>query len=175
MLLSLNAWAGEPDANIYVERFIGEMEAHGVKIAHVHVTVQFGFNLTDYHTLGQCNLKTHLITLSESYWMTASDTEREALMFHELGHCVLGRRHDDGGMPVSGGAIYKSIMNTYGNLILSQPCHMPTLQEEVRESPNALWCYNDIQRDIYAPESPDNYYNKYRSVYLSELFSQTHL
>lgn len=37
----------------------------------------------------------HEVIIRESWWNSASDTYRESLLFHELGHCRLGREHDD--------------------------------------------------------------------------------
>ena len=36
-----------------------------------------------------------LEVLNISYWNKATDIEREVLLFHELGHCILGRSHLD--------------------------------------------------------------------------------
>jgi len=33
------------------------------------------------------------VHLDPEYWAEATDVEREMLVFHELGHCDLGRRH----------------------------------------------------------------------------------
>lgn len=35
------------------------------------------------------------IQLDQKYWDNADDLDRESLMFHELGHCVLNRDHDE--------------------------------------------------------------------------------
>ena len=48
---------------------------------------------------GQCavNSTTGLKTIrvDQQFWTTASDLEKEFLIFHELGHCYLDRRHLD--------------------------------------------------------------------------------
>lgn len=36
------------------------------------------------------------IEISSTYWRYATDAEKEALIFHELGHCMLNREHLDG-------------------------------------------------------------------------------
>jgi hypothetical protein len=35
------------------------------------------------------------IKINKKFWETASEVQRRILIFHELGHCVLDRRHDD--------------------------------------------------------------------------------
>ncbi len=47
---------------------------------------------------GQCVSYTngaHRIYIDPEYWVRATDLEREFVVFHELGHCVLGRSHVD--------------------------------------------------------------------------------
>lgn len=49
------------------------------------------------------------IVIKASYWNFVSDESKKALVYHELGHCALGRGHDDQKLenqPLS-------IMNTY--------------------------------------------------------------
>ncbi|HUV84453.1 MAG TPA: putative metallopeptidase [Methanosarcinales archaeon] len=63
-------------------------------------------NLLDV-TIGVCysGSDTPRIVIDKSYWADATDTQKEVLMFHELGHCILGRGHDtrldNGKVPVS--------------------------------------------------------------------------
>ena len=48
--------------------------------------------------LGRCNQLTsgqkHLM-IDRLFWETANVTEKEYVIFHELGHCALNRRHTD--------------------------------------------------------------------------------
>lgn len=48
-------------------------------------------------TVGWCRrgFGKHKIMISEDHWKRYSESSREMLMFHELGHCVLGRGHRD--------------------------------------------------------------------------------
>jgi len=44
------------------------------------------------------------ITINPTFWAFASETDRTLVVFHELGHCVLNRAHNNtvaGGHPVS--------------------------------------------------------------------------
>lgn len=47
---------------------------------------------------GQCfqnNRGLKEVRIDEAYWNSASEIEREFIIFHELGHCFLGRSHLD--------------------------------------------------------------------------------
>lgn len=46
-----------------------------------------------YITIGLCNphIKPINVVLDKIYWQDATDMEREQLVFHELGHCILKR------------------------------------------------------------------------------------
>ena len=46
--------------------------------------------------IGYCDRDKGEILLLESYWNYASHIEKEALIYHELGHCVLDREHLSG-------------------------------------------------------------------------------
>lgn len=49
-------------------------------------------------TVGLCTVTSHgpEVLLQSDYWYRADPAERWALVWHELGHCVLGRDHDAG-------------------------------------------------------------------------------
>ncbi len=56
------------------------------------------------------------IRIKQEFWNNASYWEKELLVFHELGHCILARSHDDS---VDSLGHCKSIMRTSANL-----CHL---------------------------------------------------
>lgn len=39
-----------------------------------------------------------IIRVDTGFWLTADNESREQLIFHELGHCALGRKHKDNKM-----------------------------------------------------------------------------
>jgi hypothetical protein len=43
--------------------------------------------------VGMCYHKTKKMAIKRSYWKYADEQTRKTLIFHELGHCYLGRRH----------------------------------------------------------------------------------
>lgn len=52
----------------------------------------------DSQVIGLCESLTNryvLVRFRESWWYSHSYYERQQLVMHELGHCVLGRDHDD--------------------------------------------------------------------------------
>lgn len=61
---------------------------------------------------------TKKINVYKRHWLELSDTSKESVILHELGHCALNRDHDDRTMNV----VYKNrnrqfpitVMNTYG-------------------------------------------------------------
>lgn len=53
------------------------------------------------------------IEADSAWWATASPLAREALVFHELGHCVLGREHRDSQVQREGLVIPVSLMSPY--------------------------------------------------------------
>lgn len=58
--------------------------------------VLFSFRSFFGSTVGMCisgSSKTNQVQFSTSAWRSGSNTFREMLSFHELGHCLLGRGH----------------------------------------------------------------------------------
>lgn len=85
---------------VYFDRFIHEAAARDldVEYATYQVDAQIG-DIIEKNVIGQCawsGAHQHSITIDEQYWRTANDLQREFVVFHELGHCVLGRDHIDG-------------------------------------------------------------------------------
>ena len=60
---------------------------------------------------GACELatgQTPVVTISAEAWASSTDAEREELIFHELGHCLLGLKHVAG---INSDGIPKSLMD----------------------------------------------------------------
>ena len=49
--------------------------------------------ISDTSKAGSCDLDNKSIYINREFWSTACDEQRRAIIFHELGHCVLGRYH----------------------------------------------------------------------------------
>ena len=96
----------------FVQRFRDEIQKRGQKPVTDNLIIAFG-ETQGSDACGQCLLeagKTPRITLSpDAYcWRNASENERECLVFHELGHCLLNRSHRSNRFPNNA---YVSLMN----------------------------------------------------------------
>jgi hypothetical protein len=76
------------------------------------------FDKLDKPNIGQCRIwpgRTPVIAVDPDNWAVASDTEKEVLMLHELGHCVLRREHkadlSPNGTPIS--MMYPTVVVKY--------------------------------------------------------------
>lgn len=89
---------------------------------HVRVPITIKEKLENSNWAGVCYFGRNgkrWIEISQKYWNLYDEYGREELIFHELGHCVLGRDHDDSLMDLNGyHQIPTSIMlsYTFGNL-----------------------------------------------------------
>lgn len=98
----------------YVDKFQTEAARFGHPITVNDLVILFD-HLTG-EEFGLCETgagMTPTIHLDEPGWNQADDATRESLLFHELGHCVLGQSHrnDTAAVDGSSGAIPTSIMN----------------------------------------------------------------
>ncbi len=96
----------------YIDKFIAEASQRGKPITVNNLIVQFG-QTSGEDVCGQCLLQakqTPRITLSinPDCWQNAYPEEREGLVFHELGHCILSRAHRTDQLP---DGTYASLMN----------------------------------------------------------------
>lgn len=89
----------EPSSQKYVTRF---EQLSNIRIDNLIVEIK----PLEARIMGVCTtgMTTPRIALNSLYWSNLSESEREELVFHELGHCVLGYGHDDSTL---------NIMNTY--------------------------------------------------------------
>jgi hypothetical protein len=89
----------QPKFQIYVDRFIDEAAARGKVIDFTDTGLSIEFrNAVDVETGGVCR-GNHQIEIEKFYWEDLNDAEKEGLIFHELGHCELDRRHRNDTLP----------------------------------------------------------------------------
>jgi hypothetical protein len=55
------------------------------------------FHIDEANIAGTCRYGQHIahVTIDETFWNDSHDLLREMVVFHELGHCVLKRGHED--------------------------------------------------------------------------------
>ena len=109
---SASALETNPEFQPYISRFEQLSETAGNPVKVTNLKIQFG-KLSNPRERGVCEFSddtTPTITISEDIWNQIDDSEREELVFHELGHCVLRRKHLAGN---SEKGIPNSIMNPY--------------------------------------------------------------
>lgn len=89
----------------YVETFEKESITYGMPTQVLELVIRFSTELKN-DVAGQCQRNPNaspLILINISYWEYLTPGQKEILLFHEMGHCVLGFGHDD---------TEKAIMNT---------------------------------------------------------------
>jgi hypothetical protein len=87
----------EPEVKPYVDRFVAEAQLRGVVLDVSGLTVRFVDQLVLTNKgfqFGYCEDGT--VTIVKPYFLAQLDVNREVVLFHELGHCVLNRTHVDG-------------------------------------------------------------------------------
>ena len=89
-------FAVSPEFSGIVDRFKVEAEHRNVIVDLQGLGINFG--ILDQSAIGRCltyQSGRREIVIEKSYWRRTTDIEKELLLFHELGHCILGRSHDD--------------------------------------------------------------------------------
>lgn len=86
----------ESELQTYLDRFMAEGEARQFEPVLDVQLLDLRFGSLEEAVRGQCQLFSdgrRAIIIQESYWENANEWAREFLVFHELGHCLLDRRH----------------------------------------------------------------------------------
>jgi hypothetical protein len=107
----------------YVNQFEADsMATKGYPTPFAGLTIRFAYpgELTG-EIDGQCQYSSWTIAIQSSYWSQMDAIQRKTLIYHELGHCVLGRVHTSATFPIQGAytptggpnTAYSSIMNPY--------------------------------------------------------------
>lgn len=107
---------------VYLDKFMEEAKKRRINITTENLILKFG--TTSEQICGRCvkvkNDGQRTVTIIDNLncWQQAPYENREALVFHELAHCLLGRMHRDDFLPKG---IEASIMNSKGNGFY-EPC-----------------------------------------------------
>jgi len=106
LLILINSWgcqeeerAIDPNLMEYIEIFEEEAAARNVNISIMDLEVSAHImNIQESNVLGQCYTysdDSREIVIDQEYWEELDLLEKEFLMMHELGHCILDRDHLD--------------------------------------------------------------------------------
>lgn len=112
-----------PEFEPVVETFVREAEKRGLSYSITNLIIRYDESI-ELPICGQCNAVDKgnavqkIISINPSLVCWTNNYEREALLFHELGHCFLGRQHANERLP-NGDA--KSLMIPDDNSLYS-PC-----------------------------------------------------
>lgn len=79
----------------YVEKFVETGAKRGISIYPEKGSLIIEFDTLENHQLGRSKPKAYpkVITLNQIIWQDLDTFQRRALIFHELGHCLLLRKH----------------------------------------------------------------------------------
>lgn len=113
--------------NQYLETFVSRARDNGVSLDTYSLSMSFSESMPQSTSggfaIGYCqrSVNSQNVVIKESYWNSASVSDREQLVFHELGHCLLGLSHNDTtevspvwNIPnMSASGVPSSIMNTF--------------------------------------------------------------
>ncbi len=89
----------EAELQIYIDLFVSEASDRAIEIDMSEINLgAYIENIEQNGTLGQCisySDGSKEIVIDERSWERLDDLEKEYVVFHELGHCVLDRSHDN--------------------------------------------------------------------------------
>lgn len=82
----------------YVQAFVKEAAKHGASLTQLdklHVLFVPSFNGQTFIATCTQYYQKPTIHISEAQWSNKSEIEKEIIMFHELGHCLLLKGHNE--------------------------------------------------------------------------------
>lgn len=141
-------YTGPMDVEKYVVKFIDDAKIQGVDVVPEFSNPKLEIRIASLDSygssvIGLCETGSgrRRVTFDPDFWDSVSETSRELLAHHELGHCILYRPHRSG--TLSSGA-YSSIMNP---IIMSSSTYLNNYDYYQEE----LFTYSAAQ----AVENPD--------------------
>lgn len=96
----------------YVSQFEDHSAEHGSPVKVTNLVIKYG-DMQNSLERGACEIvedETPTIVIRKDTWDKMNEDEREELLYHELGHCVLHRNHNK---EVTPEGLPTSIMNPY--------------------------------------------------------------
>jgi hypothetical protein len=80
------------DFKIYVQRFFSEANKRGLSVKLEDSDLEIRFSKL-VGANGKCNTRSKIIEIDSVSWQQSNEFDKEWLIYHELGHCILGRNH----------------------------------------------------------------------------------
>lgn len=99
----------------YVEKFIEAANAAQVTVSFDNVRIQFSEFGEAQNLLGGVCQRTRFdnVIINRDNWEKASELKRTVIIFHELGHCLLKRKHVDAVTPTGPVSLMHSAVAAY--------------------------------------------------------------
>ena len=88
----------DSDLQIYVDQFVAEGLERGHNINLSQLGIDASIENIEGSIVGQCQYKVdapNVVLFDREYWSKANEDERLFIVFHELGHCILSKEHND--------------------------------------------------------------------------------
>jgi hypothetical protein len=155
-ILSLTACANEgkikyyqtDEIRIIAEKFESEIKHIDNIVITIVNSIESSKANKEFYTIGQCQISNEhapTIILLKEYWEEANYNEKESLLYHELGHCVLMLGHDESvsedGRPLS--IMYSSQLLQYWYDLYRQDYMQDLINKE--KGRHVLYTNNPIQ------------------------------
>ncbi len=93
-------WAIEPEFQTYVDDFLAQGESRDITVQrNLMIVMKETLSAGSSGVIGLCHYPNSsraypLVEIKKSYWDSASEDSKKALIYHELGHCLLFRDHN---------------------------------------------------------------------------------
>jgi hypothetical protein len=84
------------DFKPYYNEFIDDLNLRNKRVAHSGITIRFDVMRSPIN-VGECHYSypNHTVKINKNYWDKSSDTVKKIIIYHELGHCMLYRDHNN--------------------------------------------------------------------------------
>ena len=100
IIFAVLGWSRYTNSPIYVDRefrqffndFQNDAKRYKVQLNLYQLTISFVPSLPN-SIAAQCFIRTNTVEVAEDVWQILSTSQKKALIYHELGHCLLLRDH----------------------------------------------------------------------------------
>ncbi|MBD2699134.1 hypothetical protein IC229_00680 [Spirosoma sp. BT702] len=126
----------------FILAFRQEAQQRNKTVATNNLIVTFGTTLGE-DVCGECipgKTPRIVLNIDDFCWQKASQQERECLIFHELGHCLLNRAHKTDKFP---NGAFISLMNP-DNVTVYATCRYPIGDDECDKRPRRSYYIDEL-------------------------------